>query len=393
MANKEIIQKDSSYIVNTYRRNPVALERGKGATAYDVDGKKYIDFGSGIGVNSLGFCHDGWTRAVTEQANRLQHTSNLFVTLPDVELAEKLCKATGYSKVFFGNSGAEANEGAIKIARKRGMTVHGEKCNNIVTLVNSFHGRTITTLAATGQDVFHKNFFPFTEGFIYVPINDKKRLADAVDETVCAVMMEVVQGEGGVIAADKDYVKFVESLCKEKDILLIVDEVQTGMGRTGTLLASEQFDVKPNLTTLAKGLGGGLPIGAVLIDEKCSEVFTFGDHGSTFGGNPVVCAGGIAVFDELVENGLLDKVNSAAEYLRGELLKLPQVTELSGLGLMVGITVAEGYSAAEVAKKCTENGLLILTAKSKLRLLPPLNITKEEIDEGIAILSKAFDAE
>ncbi len=391
MNNKDFAEKDSKFISNTYKRHPITLEKGKGAVAFDVEGKKYIDFGSGIGVNSLGFCNDTWTNAVVNQVNKLQHTSNLFGTLPDVELAEKLCNATGYSKVFFGNSGAEANECAIKIARKYGITTKGENCNNIITLVNSFHGRTITTLAATGQDVFHKNFFPFTGGFKYAPINDKNALDNAVDDTVCAVMLEVVQGEGGVIAADKDYVQYVEEVCKSKGILLIVDEVQTGIGRTGTLLASEQFAVKPNIVTLAKGLGGGLPIGAVLTDELTENVFTFGDHGSTFGGNPVSCAGGVAVLTELLDNGVLANVNEKAEYIKSELLKLPQVKEISGLGMMIGITIDEKYTSSAVASKCVENGLLILTAKAKLRLLPPLNITKEEIDEGIKILSMSFE--
>lgn len=391
MTSKEILEKDSKYISNTYRRHPVVLESGKGASAVDISGKAYIDFSSGIGVNALGFCNDAWSQAVAKQAACLQHTSNLFGTLPNIELAEMLCEATGYSRVFFGNSGAEANEGAIKIARKYGINTHGEQCNNIVTLVNSFHGRTVTTLSATGQDVFHKNFFPFTEGFKFVPINDKDALSNAVDNTVCAVMIELVQGEGGVNAADMDYVQYVSTLCKEKNILLIVDEVQTGIGRTGTLLCSEQFNVHPNITTLAKGLGGGLPIGAVLTDELTKDVFTFGDHGSTFGGNPVACAGAIEIIKQVANKEFLTEVNNTAEYLRGELKKLPKVKELSGLGLMIGVTVDESVSAGEIAKKCVENGLLILTAKTKLRLLPPLNITKEEIDKGIEILAKCME--
>lgn len=391
MTNNNISEKDSNFISNTYKRHPIVLEKGKGAVAYDVEGKKYIDFSSGIGVNCLGYCNDSWVDAVVKQVRTLQHTSNLFGTLPDVELAEKLCNATGYRKVFFGNSGAEANECAIKVARKFGITSKGENCNNIVTLVNSFHGRTITTLAATGQDSFHKNFFPFTGGFKYAPINDKTALESIVDDTVCAVMMELVQGEGGVIAADSDYVSFVSEFCKSKGILLIVDEVQTGIGRTGTLLASEQFGIKPNLVTLAKGLGGGLPIGAVLMDELTENVFTYGDHGSTFGGNPVACAGGVAVLNELLDNGVLENVPQKAEYLRTELLKIPQVKELSGLGLMIGITIDEKYTASDIAANCIKNGLLVLTAKTKLRLLPPLNITKEEIDEGIRLLAASFD--
>ncbi len=391
MTNEYYINLDKQYISNTYKRQNVVLARGKGSTAYDVEGKKYIDFTSGIGVNSLGFCNENWTSAVTAQVQTLQHSSNIFVSVPDTVLAEKLCKATGYSKVFFSNSGAEANEGAVKVARKFGADTKGKECVNIITLQNSFHGRTVAALEATGQDVFHKNFYPFTGGFKYAPINDKSALENTYDDTVCAVMVELVQGEGGVIAADKDYIRFVADFCKEKEILFIVDEVQTGVGRTGTLLTSTQFGVKPDVTTLAKGLGGGLPIGAVLMNEKTQGVLSFGDHGSTFGGNPVSCAGGVAVLDELLDRGLLNEVSPKADYIRGKLLEIPQVKELSGLGLMIGITLAEGYTASEIAAKCAENGLLILTAKTKLRMLPPLNITKEEIDEGIEILRKTLE--
>lgn len=391
MTNEYYINLDKQYISNTYKRQNVVLARGKGSTAYDVEGKKYIDFTSGIGVNSLGFCNENWTSAVTAQVQTLQHSSNIFVSVPDTVLAEKLCKATGYSKVFFSNSGAEANEGAVKVARKFGADTKGKECVNIITLQNSFHGRTVAALEATGQDVFHKNFYPFTGGFKYAPINDKSALENTYDDTVCAVMVELVQDEGGVIAADKDYIRFVADFCKEKEILFIVDEVQTGVGRTGTLLTSTQFGVKPDVTTLAKGLGGGLPIGAVLMNEKTQGVLSFGDHGSTFGGNPVSCAGGVAVLDELLDRGLLNEVSPKADYIRGKLLEIPQVKELSGLGLMIGITLAEGYTASEIAAKCAENGLLILTAKTKLRMLPPLNITKEEIDEGIAILAKTLE--
>lgn len=390
MTNKEYAELDGKYIANTYKRFPVTLVRGKGAAAYDAEGKSYIDFGSGIGVNSLGYCNDKWIDAVVNQVKTLQHTSNLYTTLPDVKLAEKLCNATGFKRVFFGNSGAEANECAIKIARKYGVEKKGERCTNIITFQNSFHGRTVATLEATGQDVFHKNFFPFTNAFRYVPIGDKEALVSAVDETVCAVMIELVQGEGGVISVDKDFVKSVETVCRENDILFIIDEVQTGIGRTGTLLASEQLDVKPDLTTLAKGLGGGLPIGACLMNEITENVFTYGDHGSTFGGNPVSCAGGVAVLEELLDNGVLDTVKEKAEYIAGKLLNIPQVKSVSGLGLMIGIELEEGVKSADIANKCVENGLLVLTAKSKLRLLPPLTITKEEIDKGLDILAKSF---
>ncbi|MBQ3969163.1 MAG: aspartate aminotransferase family protein [Clostridia bacterium] len=386
MTNSEYAALDSKYIANTYKRFPVTLEKGKGAVARDVEGKEYVDFGSGIGVNSLGYCFDKWVSAVTDQINTLQHTSNLYSTMPDIKLARKLCDLTGYKRVFFGNSGAEANECAIKTARKYGIDNKGENCTNIITFKNSFHGRTIATLEATGQDVFHKSFFPFTNGFKYVPIGDRDEFLAAVDDTVCGVMIELVQGEGGVIAVDKDFVKFVEEVCREKNLVFIVDEVQTGVGRTGTLLASEQLEVKPNVTTLAKGLGGGLPIGACLMDEMTENVLAFGDHGSTFGGNPVVCAGALAVLEELADNGVLTGVREKAEYIVSRLEKMPKVVSVSGLGLMIGIELENDVAAAEIAAKCVRKGLLILTAKTKLRMLPPLNITKEETDRGLSIL-------
>ena len=390
MNNKEYLELDSQFITHTYKRFPTVLVKGKGASAVDANGKSYIDAGSGIGVNSLGYCNDKWTNAVIEQVKTLQHTSNLYATLPDIKLAEKLCTYTGYRKVFFGNSGAEANECAIKAARKYGVETKGTACTNIITFVNSFHGRTVATLEATGQDVFHKCFFPFTGGFKYVDIGDKEALAAAVDDTVCAVMIEMVQGEGGVISVDKDFVKYIEQLCYENNILLIADEVQTGIGRTGTLLASEQFDIKPDITTLAKGLGGGLPIGAALFAQNLENIFSFGDHGSTFGGNPVVCAGALAVLDELIDGGILGDVKAKADYIKSKLLNLPKVKAVSGLGMMIGITLEDGISAAETAGKCVENGLLILTAKTKLRMLPPLNITYEEIDKAIEILERSL---
>ncbi len=386
MTNQDIFSKDSAHVAHTYNRFPVAVQSGLGATAKDFDGKVYVDFGSGIGTNVLGFCNEGWVKAVTEQIHLVQHTSNLFYTLPDALLAERLCQITGYSKVFFGNSGAEANEGAIKLARKYGRENKGERCNQIITLYNSFHGRTITTLAATGQDAFHQHFFPFTEGFRYVPINDQKQLADAVDGSVCGIMIELIQGEGGVIAMDKEYAQYIENLCKENNILLIVDEVQTGIGRTGTFLCCEQYQIHPNIITLAKGLGAGLPIGAILMDDVTKDIFQPGQHGSTFGGNPVVCAGGIEVLNQVCNEAFLSSVTTKAEYLKERLLSMPGVTGVSGLGLMIGVTVAEGLDAREVANRCVENGLMILTAKTKLRIMPPLNITMNEIDRGLDIL-------
>lgn len=390
MQNSDIFIKDSTYIAHTYNRFPVAVESGHGAVATDFDGKKYIDFGSGIGTNSLGFYNEEWISAVTAQLKKVQHTSNLFYTQPDAVLAERLCIETGYRKVFFGNSGAEANEGAIKIARKYGTQNKGEHCNNIITLENSFHGRTVTTLAATGQEVFHQYFSPFTEGFRYVPANNKQAFIKALDNSVCAVMIELVQGEGGVIALDMEYVKCVEQLCKENGILLIVDEVQTGIGRTGTFLCCEQYGIHPNIITLAKGLGAGLPIGAILMDELTENVFQPGHHGSTFGGNPVVCAGAIEVINQVCNEKFLSDVKSKARYLNEQIVSLPGVIEVSGLGLMIGISIEEELNAQAVAKRCVENGLLILTAKKKLRILPPLNITFDEIDRGVSILRQCI---
>lgn len=386
MQNSDVFEKDREYIAHTYRRFSAAIKNGHGAQAEDYEGKKYIDFGSGIGTNSLGFCNDKWVQAVVSQVKQLQHTSNLFYTLPDSLLAERLCKVTRYSKVFFGNSGAEANEGAIKIARKYGMEVKGEHCNRIITLENSFHGRTITTLSATEQDIFHQKFFPFTEGFCYVPANDISAFHEAVDNTVCAVMLELVQGESGVNVLEKEYVKNVEQVCREKGILLIVDEVQTGVGRTGTFLCSEQYGIYPNVVTLAKGLGAGLPIGAVLMDKLTENVFQEGDHGSTFGGNPVACAGAVEVVNQIANAEFLADVSSKSNYMREKLLSLPHITNVSGMGLMFGLALEKDIKAGKVAEKCVEKGLLILTAKEKLRIMPPLNISREEIDAGLTIL-------
>lgn len=391
MNNNDIINIDDEYIANTYNRYPITLSSGHGATATDLNGKKYIDFASGIGTNSLGFCNFDWINAVTMQLNELQHTSNLFYTLPDALLARKLCQLTEYSKCFFCNSGAESNEGAIKVARKYGQDNKGADCYNIITLENSFHGRTITTLAATGQDIFHNYFQPFTPGFKYVPANDKEYLKNSIDSSVCAIMIELVQGEGGVVVLDKEYVKYIEEICKENDVLLIVDEVQTGIGRTGTFLCCEQYGIRPDIVTLAKGLGAGLPIGAILMNKKIGKVLGAGQHGSTFGGNPVVCAGAIEVVRKVTDKDFLFNVVQKGLYLKENLLSLPNVTDVSGSGLMLGITLDITLDVHTVAKRCVENGLLILTAKNKLRLLPPLNITKNEVDAGIEILNKTLN--
>ncbi|MGI5958543.1 MAG: aspartate aminotransferase family protein [Massiliimalia sp.] len=381
---------DQSYIVGTYARFDAVLSHGKGSTCWDEDGKKYIDFTSGIGVNSLGFSNDAWAGAVCRQVCNLQHVSNLYYTAPDALLAEKLTKITGYAKVFFANSGAEANEGAIKVARKYSFDRYGEGRNTIITLVNSFHGRTVTTLAATGQDVFHNYFYPFTEGFRYAQANSMESVLEQMDDTVCAVMYEHVQGEGGVLPLTPAFVHELADYCREKDILLIADEVQTGVGRTGKFLASEYFDVQPDLTTLAKGLGGGLPIGAVLCNEKTKDVFGYGDHGTTFGGNPVACAGAGVCVDTISNPDFLSEVCRKAEWIRGKLSSVPEVKSITGLGMMIGLELAE-KSAKEVAAECLKHGLMVLTAKTKVRLLPPLNITQEELEEGIGILIQVLE--
>lgn len=390
MNASEIQNKDQQFVAHTYKRFPAVLVKGEGATVSDPEGKVYTDFTSGIGVNCLGYADQGWADAVSAQAHKLQHISNLYYAEPGAALGEKLCGYTGYSKVFFGNSGAEANECAVKIARKRGIEKHGEHCNRIITMNNSFHGRTITTLAATGQDVFHHHFFPFTEGFSYVDIDSIDKLEEALDDTVCGIMLELIQGEGGVIPVSKEFVKAVEGICKEREITFIVDEIQTGIGRTGTLLCCQQYDIHPDVVTLAKGLGGGLPIGAALMADTVDGVLGFGDHGSTFGGNPVSCAGSLYVLDKLMEPGFLEETQKKGAYLREKLAQIGQIESVTGLGMMLGAALKEGLTAGEAAGRCVEEGLLVLTAKTKLRFLPPLTITLEEIDRGLNILKKVL---
>lgn len=390
MSNFDILStKDKEYVANTYGRFSVAIKEGKGSLCKDFDGKEYIDFSSGIGVNSLGFCNDGWVSAVTKQLATLQHISNLYYTEPCVNAAELLCKKTGMKKVFFSNSGAESNECAIKCARKYSYMKYGEGRNKVITLVNSFHGRTVTTLSATGQEVFHKYFFPFTEGFEYVPANDIEALEKSLDGSVCAVMMELIQGEGGVMPLDKTYVKEVEALCKEKDIILIIDEVQTGVGRTGKLFCFQNYDITPDVVTTAKGIGGGLPLGCVMFSQKTENVLTAGDHATTFGGNPVAAAGAEYILNTM-DDAFLDEVKAKGEYMREKILKMPHVVGIDGLGLMMGIRLDEDKVSAEVVKKGIEKGVLLLTAKAKVRLLPPLNITYDEIDRGLEALCAAL---
>lgn len=382
-------EKDLQYIMHTYGRYDVALKSGKGATAFDEDGKRYIDVSSGIGVNSLGYCDEGWIKAVTAQAGTIQHMSNYFYSRQASDLAEKLCTLTGLSKVCFGNSGAEANECAVKTARKYSFDKYGADRNEIVTLKNSFHGRTVTTLSATGQDVFHNFFFPFTGGFVYAEPNSLDSLRSTVTDKTCAVLIEVVQGEGGVNILDKSYVKALAEFCAERDILVIVDEVQTGVGRTGKLFAYEHYDIKPDLITAAKGLGGGLPIGVCICGEKAEGVMTPSTHGSTFGANPVVCAGANYVLDTVSDPAFLKAVEEKGAYLEQKLRAIPQVKNVRRLGLMVGIEI-DG-DAHDIAVKCVQNGLLIITAKDVLRMLPPLTITTGEIDEATEILKSTLE--
>ena len=385
--NSNIIEKFNEHIMPTYGRYPVSMNCGHGRMCKDEDGQKYIDFGSGIGTNSLGFCDSSWVEAVCEQVHKIQHTSNYYYTEIQADFAEKLCNITGMSKMFFGNSGAEANECAIKIARKYSFDKYGKDRNKIITLVNSFHGRTIATLSATGQDVFHNYFFPFVGGFDYAEANNIKDLDSKIDDTVCAIMIEFIQGEGGVLSLEQDFVNHIAEICREKDLVFIADEVQTGVGRTGKFLAAEHYGVKPNVVTLAKGIAGGLPMGVCLADEKCCNVLTKGTHGSTFGGNPVACAGGLAVLNKVTADGFLDEVNEKSKYLREKLLSIDEVESLSGTGLMVGIKL-KSKNAADTVAKALEKGLLLLTAKDKVRLLPPLTITYEEIDKGISIMEE-----
>lgn len=389
MDNKKIKELDNENIMHTYGRYDVCLTKGKGVYAYDDNGKKYIDVSSGIGVNSLGYCDDGWVKAVSEQAGTIQHISNYYYNKVAGVLAEKLTKATGLSKVFFGNSGAEANECAIKVARKYSFDKYGRGRDHIITLVNSFHGRTIATLSATGQDVFHNYFFPFVEGFDNAIANDIESLKNTITDKTCAVMLETVQGEGGVNILDSEYLQQVRKICDEKDILLIVDEVQTGVCRTGKLYGYMHSGIKPDVVTSAKGLGGGLPIGVCMVNDKLKDVMGPSTHGTTFGSNPVVCAGANYIIDTVNTPEFIEEINKKGAYFKEKIEKIKGVKSVRQQGLMIGIEV-EG-NAGDIAKKCTENGLLVITAKTLLRMLPPLNIKYEEIYEALAILKKVME--
>lgn len=386
MKSKDIIEEDKKYIAGTYARFPVAFKEGKGSRLYDYDGREYVDCGSGIAVNIFGVNDEEWKNAVIAQMNSIQHASNLYYTKPQADLACLLCEMTGAKKVFFGNSGAEANECAIKAARKYGEIKYGADRKQIITLKESFHGRTLATLAATGQDAFHKYYGPFPEGFVYADPTIEGVEA-CMNERTCAVMIECIQGESGVNVLDKDFVQAVEKLCRERDIVFICDEVQTGNGRTGRLYAYQAYGVSPDIVTTAKGLGGGLPIGACMLFEKCAGVFGHGDHGSTFGGNPVVCAGAYSILSRIDEK-LLQSVREKGEYFREGLKKIDGVKEVTGMGLMIGIHTDK--PAAEVANECMKRGLLVLTAHSNVRLLPPLTISKDDIDFALKILNEVI---
>lgn len=386
MNTKEL---DNEYIAHSYGRFDVCLTKGKGSTLYDEQGKKYIDFGSGIGVSAFGICDDEWVNAVSEQLNKVQHTSNLYYTEPCAVLAKMLCEKTEMKRVFFANSGAEANEGAIKFARKYSFDKYGEGRSTIITLTDSFHGRTITTLAATGQDMFHTTFGPFTPGFKYCPANDVEALKQMITDDVCAVMFECIQGEGGVNILTPEFVSAIKDIAEKNDILMIVDEVQTGNGRTGKYFAYENYGITPDIVSTAKGLAGGLPMGAVLFGEKLKDTVTPGSHGSTFGGNPIAAAGAISIVKRL-DDEFLAEVSKKGEYIKKMLFDIKGVKSVDSMGLMLGISTDK--DAGEIAKSCLENGLLVLTAhKNKVRLLPALNISYDEIDEGLKILKEVIE--
>ena len=385
MTNLQIL--DKQYVANTYARFPVEIISGKGSILTDSDGKEYIDMGSGIAVSIFGQGDPNWLQAVTEQLGKVQHTSNLYYTEPCAKLAQLLCEKTGMKKVFFGNSGAEANECAIKAARKYAAEKKGAEYSTVITLENSFHGRTLTTLSATGQAHYHELFQPLTPGFAHTPANDFESLkALALQEKTAGIMLEIVQGEGGVIALDKEFVQATAAFCKEQDIVLIVDEVQTGNGRTGAMYAYMHYGIQPDVVTTAKGLGGGLPIGAALLGEKVESVLGFGDHGSTFGGNPVCCAGAVCIVERL-DDAFFAEVQRKSKKIITALQGAKGVKSVSGLGLMLGIETEK--AAKDIVAACMEQGVLCLTAKAKVRLLPPLNIPDALLDKAIEIIKSA----
>ena len=384
-----IQQIDKQYIANTYARFPLQLVSGKGSLVFDENGKEYIDLGTGIAVNGLGIADEGWKKAIINQLDKIQHTSNLYFSEPCALVAKTLCERTGMKKVFFSNSGAEANETAIKAARKYGELNKGKDYNVIITLKNSFHGRTITTLSATGQDVFHEHFTPMTDGFVYAIANDMQDMQRLVKEyKCCGVFMELVQGEGGVMPLDKAYVQEVATLCKQENLLLMIDEVQTGNGRTGTLYAYMDYQITPDVVTTAKGLGGGLPIGATMLGEKAENLFTPGLNGSTFGGNPVCAAGALHVLEHIDEK-LLEEVRQKSAYIFETLKNTKGVKSVTGKGLMIGVECEK--DAGAVIAGCQEKGVLVIKAKNKVRLLPALNIPFEELKKAVEILKEEIE--
>lgn len=388
MTTKEL---DKKYVLNTYNRFDLETVKGKGSLVYDENGKEYIDMTSGIGVTSFGLCDDIWADAVKTQVDTLQHMSNLFYSKPCATLAEKLCKKTGMSKVFFSNSGVEANECAVKIARKYMSDTKGEDCYKILTLKDSFHGRTITTLAATGQDSFHALFNPLTPGFVYAGANDFESLEKiALEENIAGIMIECIQGEGGVNVLEKEFIEKVYNFCKEQNILLIIDEVQTGNGRTGKMYSYMHYDIKPDIVTTAKGLGNGLPIGATLVNEKLKDTLSPGDHGSTFGGNPVTCSGAITIVERLTDDFLND-VYKKGEYIKNELKDIEGIEYINGIGLMIGFKTKKDKN--EVIKYCMDNGVLVLSAKDKIRLLPALNIPEDLLKKAVSVIKDACSEE
>ncbi len=394
MTYESLKAQESQYVMNTYGRFAIALDHGTGSTVYDVAGKQYIDLSSGIGVNCLGYNYAPIIEAITAQAHKLMHTSNLFTTAPMIDVARKLVQATDMGKVFFANSGAEANEGMIKLARKYAFDKYGTGKSDIITLENSFHGRTITTLKATGQDKFHNYFFPFTEGFSYAPANDLDAIKAAITPSTCAIMMELIQGEGGVLPLDRAYVQAVEKLCREHDLLLLIDEVQTGIARTGSLFYFQQYGITPDVVSMAKGLGGGTPIGAVLANKNCCDVLTPGTHATTFGGTPLVCAAANVVLDTVTDPAFLANVQAKGDYISKQIMgfQSPHIHGVRGMGLMLGIIVDEGKHS-EFAAQLIEKGVLVITAgKNAVRLLPPLNISYEEIDQALVIMKEVFCA-
>ncbi|SNV70768.1 aspartate aminotransferase family protein [Veillonella rodentium] len=383
-------KQDKEYIANTYGRFNVCFEKGKGSLLWDVNGKEYIDLGSGIGVTAFGVDDEEWSDAVTKQAHALNHVSNLYHTLPQIELAKQLCAKTGMKKVFFSNSGAESNECAIKAARKYSHDTYGDGRNVIVTLVNSFHGRTVTTLSATGQDVFHQHFFPFTEGFVHTPANDIEAALEVLSNpNVCAIMMEPIQGEGGVMPLDAEFVQAVTKYAHEHDQLVLIDEVQTGNGRTGTLYAYEQFGIEPDIVSTAKGLAGGLPMGATLFNEKTQYVLTAGAHATTFGGNPICAAAGNTIISRLTPE-FLKTVKAKGDYVKSALAGKPGIVDVSGMGLMLGIETT--VDVKDVILKCLERGVVVLSAKNKVRLLPALNIPQEQLEKAVAVVADVIES-